>query len=113
MKEILSSKIHKATVTESNLNYTGSITIDEELLRITRLWPGQKVLIVDNTNGARLETYVIVGKRYSGIICMNGAAAHLVKKGDQVTIMGFEFSNKPIIPRKILVDNTNRFERWL
>lgn len=109
MRELLSSKIHKAIVTKANLNYIGSITIDEELINLVGLWPGQKVLIVDNTNGNRLETYVIVGEKNSGIICMNGASAHLVKKGDEITIMGFEFSNKPIIAKKILVDKKNKF----
>ena len=113
MREILSSKIHKATVTDANLAYTGSITIDKALLDLVDLWEGQKVLVVDATNGARLETYVIVGEKNSGIICMNGAAAHLIKKGDEITIMGFEFSDKPIKAKKILVDKNNRFLRNL
>lgn len=111
MREILSSKIHKATVTEANLAYTGSITIDKALLELVDLWEGQKVLVVDNTNGARLETYVIVGEKDSGIICMNGAAAHLIKSGDEITIMGFKFSDKPIKAKKILVDKDNKFLR--
>lgn len=109
MREILSSKIHKATVTDANLAYTGSITIDQALLELVDLLEGQKVLVVDNTNGARLETYVIVGEENSGIICMNGAAAHLIKKGDEITIMGFELSDKPIKAKKILVDKDNKF----
>ena len=113
MREILSSKIHKATVTDANLDYTGSITIDKTLLELVDLWEGQKVLVVDATNGARLETYVIVGEENSGTICMNGAAAHLIKKGDEITIMGFEFSDKPIKPKKILVDKDNIFLRNL
>jgi aspartate 1-decarboxylase len=113
MKELLSSKIHKATVTDANLAYTGSITIDKAILELVDLWEGQKVLVVDNTNGARLETYVIVGEKNSGIICMNGAAAHLIKKGDEITIMGFEFSEEPIKAKKILVDKNNKFVREL
>lgn len=113
MRELLSSKIHKATVTDANLAYTGSITIDKALLDLVDLWEGQKVLVVDATNGARLETYVIVGEKNSGIICMNGAAAHLIKKGDEITIMGFEFSDKPIKAKKILVDKENKFVREL
>jgi aspartate 1-decarboxylase len=113
MREILSSKIHKATVTDANLAYTGSITIDKALLDLVDLWEGQKVLVVDATNGARLETYVIVGEKDSGIICMNGAAAHLIKKGDEITIMGFEFSDKPVKAKKILVDKNNKFVREL
>ena len=113
MREILSSKIHKATVTDANLAYTGSITIDQALLELVDLLEGQKVLVVDNTNGARLETYVIVGEENSGIICMNGAAAHLIKKGDEITVMGFELSDKPIKAKKILVDKDNKFLRNL
>lgn len=74
---------------------------------------GEKVLVVDNTNGARVETYVIPGERDSGIICMNGAAAHLIKKGDQVIIMGFELTDTPIKPKSILVDKRNKFVRFL
>ena len=69
----------------------------------------RSVLVVDNTNGARLETYVIKGKRNSGIICMNGAASHLIKKGDEIIIMGFELTNKSIKPKNILVDKKNKF----
>ena len=113
MRWILRSKIHRATVTEANLEYIGSITIDEELIEKSGLMIGEKVLVVDNTNGARVETYVIRGERNSGIICMNGASAHLIKKGDQVIIMGFELSDRPIKPSSILVDEENRFLRYL
>ena len=70
-------------------------------------------MVVSNTSGARLETYVIVGKRYSGIICMNGAASHLIKQGEEVIIMGFELTNSPIKPKNILVDKNNKFVRFL
>jgi len=113
MRWILRSKIHRATVTEANLEYIGSITIDEELIEKSGLMVGEKVLVVDNTNGARLETYVIRGERNSGVICMNGASAHLIKEGDQVIIMGFELTDRPIKPQSILVDETNRFVRYL
>ena len=113
MRFVLRSKIHKATVTEANLAYIGSITIDEDLIDKARFWPGEKVLVVSNTSGARLETYVIVGQRGSGIICMNGAAAHLIKKGDEIIIIGFELINKPIPPTNILVDKNNKFLRFL
>ena len=79
MRELLQSKIHKATVTEANLEYIGSITIDEDLMEMIDLWEGQKVLVVSNTSGSRLETYAIKGERGSGKICMNGAAAHLIR----------------------------------
>ncbi len=86
---ILKSKIHRVQVTEANLEYIGSITIDEELIEAAGIWPKEKVTVVDNTNAARLETYVIPGKRGSGCICINGAAAHLVNVGDTVIIMAY------------------------
>jgi len=86
---ILKSKIHRVRVTESNLEYIGSITIDEALMEAANIYAGERVQVVDNTNGARLETYVIPGKRGSGCICMNGAAAHLVNVGDTVIIMAY------------------------
>lgn len=91
----------------------GSITIDRELMEKTGLMQGEKVLVVSNTSGQRLETYAIEGERGSGTICMNGAAAHLIKKGEEVIIMGFELSDAPITPRMVLVDGENRFLRWL
>lgn len=113
MRWVLRSKIHGATVTEADLKYVGSITIDEDLVGKAGLWPGEKVLVVSNTTGARLETYVIIGKRGSGIICMNGAAAHLIKSGEEIIVMGFELSDKPIKPKMLLVDKNNRFVRYL
>ena len=113
MRWMLRSKIHKAIVTEADLNYIGSITIDEDLIEKVGLWAGEKVLVIDNTNGARLETYVITGKKDSGIICMNGAAAHLIKKGDEIIIMGFELTDKSIKVKNILVDNNNKFLKYL
>jgi aspartate 1-decarboxylase len=114
MRWVLHAKIHKATVTEANLGYVGSITIDEALLEKTGLWPGEKVQVVDNTNGARLETYIIKGERDSGVICMNGAAAHLVKAGDEIIVMGYELRDAPLPdPKMVLVDKQNRFVRYL
>jgi len=113
MRFVLRSKIHKATVTETNLNYIGSITIDEDLIEKAGFWPGEKVLVVSNTSGARLETYVIPGERNSGKICMNGAASHLIKVGEEIIIMGFELTDKPIKPKIVLVDKKNRFVKYL
>ncbi len=86
---ILKSKIHRVRVTEANLEYIGSITIDEDLMDAAGIVAGERVQVVDNDNGARLETYVIAGKRGSGCICMNGAAAHLIHVGDTVIIMAY------------------------
>lgn len=83
------SKIHRATVTEANLNYVGSITIDKTLLEASGILPGERVQIVNNCNGARLETYVIEGEADSGVICLNGAAARLVQPGDNVIIIAY------------------------
>ena len=113
MRWFLNSKIHKATVTEADLDYVGSITIDEELLEKVDLFPGEKVLVVSNTSGARLETYVIVGKRNSGVICMNGAAAHLIKKGEEIIVMGFKLSENTIDAKNILVDKENKFLKYI
>ena len=113
MRWILRSKIHRATVTEANVNYIGSITIDEDLIDKAGFWNGEKVLVVSNTTGARLETYVIPGKRGSGVICMNGGAAHSIKIGEEIIIMGFELTDKPLKAKNILVDKKNRFVREL
>lgn len=88
-RTMLKSKIHRATVTEANLNYVGSITIDETLMKSADILPNEKVQIVNNNNGARFETYVIKGKPGSGVICLNGAAARLVQPGDNVIIISY------------------------
>ncbi|MDR3243688.1 MAG: aspartate 1-decarboxylase [Elusimicrobiota bacterium] len=108
MKFFLSSKIFKAVVTSADLNYEGSISIDSSLCRASGLSKGEKVLVVSNTSGARLETYVILAKENSGIICMNGAAAHLIKKGEEIIIMGFSLSDKPIDANIVFVDKNNK-----
>ncbi len=113
MRWVLRSKIHKATVTEANVAYIGSITIDQELIEKAGFWPGERVLVVSNTSGERLETYVIVGERGSGEICMNGAAALSIKTGEEIIIMGFELTSEPLHPTIILVDQNNKFERYL
>ena len=113
MRWALRSKIHKATVTEADLDYIGSITIDKSLMEKAGFWAGEKVMVVSNTSGARLETYVITGKRGSGIICMNGAAAHLIKVGEEIIVMGFELADKPNKAKNILVDKKNKFVRYL
>lgn len=113
MKTYLSAKIHQAYVTEANLEYVGSITIDAALMEKVGIEPFEKVMIVSNTSGARLETYVLAGERESGIICMNGASSHLIKKGEQVIIMGFGLSDAPFEPKQILVDTNNHFVRYL
>lgn len=113
MRWLLRSKIHNATVTEANLTYIGSITIDQELMELVGIWTGEKVLVVSNTSGARLETYAIMGERGSGVICMNGAAAHLIKAGEEIIIMGFELSDTPLEAKVILVDENNHFKSFL
>ena len=113
MRWVMRSKIHNATVTEANLAYVGSITIDSDLLEAVGLWPGERVLVVSNTTGARLETYTIAGDAGSGDICVNGAAAHQIGEGEEVIIMGFELTAVPIVPNVILVDKQNRLVRRL
>ncbi|MBQ3555646.1 MAG: aspartate 1-decarboxylase [Bacteroidales bacterium] len=105
--EILKSKIHRATVTEANLNYIGSITIDEALMNAAGIMENERVHIVNNNNGARFSTYVIKGEKNSGVVCLNGAAARLVQPGDVVIIMAYammdekealEFRPKVVFP---------------
>jgi aspartate 1-decarboxylase len=113
MRIYLRSKIHKANVTEANLHYVGSITIDECLMKRADLTEYEKVLVVDNTNGNRLETYVIKGEKKSGVIGINGAASHLIHKGDEIIIMSFQISDRPKKPINILVDKNNHFVKYL
>lgn len=104
-------KIHRATVTEANLEYMGSITIDSELLELSGILPGERVQIVDNNNGNRLETYVIAGERGSGVICLNGAAARKVVVGDTVIIIAYsmmtEEEARTFEPKVVMVDSNN------
>jgi aspartate 1-decarboxylase len=111
-RTMFKSKIHRATVTKADLHYVGSVTIDADLMDAADLLPGEQVSIVDVTNGARLETYVIEGERGSGVIGINGAAAHLVHEGDLVIIISYAvMSNedaKAFIPAVVFVDGENR-----
>ena len=109
MRSVMRSKIHKATITEANPEYVGSITIDSDLMKRVGLWENERVLIASNTTGARLETYVIPGAPGSGKIGMNGPAAHTIGLGEEVVIMGFEMTDQPIKPKVILVDADNKF----
>ncbi len=113
MRSLLRSKIHLATVTEANVDYIGSITIDRSLIEAVGLWVGEKVLVVSATTGARLETYVIEGDAGSGAIEINGAAAHLINAGEKVIIMGFEIAEKPVQPKVILCDQDNGIAEFL
>ena len=108
---MLRSKIHRATVTETRLDYEGSITIDQDLVDGCGMWVGEKVTIADVDNGNRFETYILPGKRGSGIIAINGAAAHLCNEGDKVIIMGYELTDEPIQAKVLLVDTENRVTR--
>ena len=105
-------KIHRATVTQANLEYMGSITIDEELLELAGILPGERVQVVNNNNGARLETYTIAGKRGSGVICLNGAAARKAQVGDTVIIIAYAMMTKEeaqnLVPDVVMVDGHNR-----
>ncbi len=89
-RTMMSGKIHRATVTEANLNYVGSITIDQDILDNVGMLPNEKVQIVNNNNGARLETYIIPGERGSGVFCLNGAAARLVQPGDVIIVISYK-----------------------
>jgi aspartate 1-decarboxylase len=110
-RTIMKSKIHRARVIEANLNYVGSITIDEDLMELADLYHNEKVQIVNNNNGARLETYVIPGPRGSGIVCLNGAAARLVQPGDIVIIISYGMMEsekaKEWKPQVVFVDENN------
>ena len=111
-RTMLGGKIHRATVTEADLNYVGSITVDQNLLDAAGICVNEKVAIVNNNNGERLETYTIPGERGSGVVCLNGAAARLVQKGDIVIIMSYVMLSEPEIavhePKVVLVDENNK-----
>ena len=108
---MMKGKIHRARVTEANLNYVGSITIDEDIIEAVGMLPNEKVQIVNNNNGARLETYIIPGERGSGVVCLNGAAARLVQEGDVVIIVAYammsEEEAKQFTPRVAIMDEHN------
>jgi aspartate 1-decarboxylase len=112
LRTMLKSKIHRATVTTADLHYVGSVTVDEDLMDAADLLPGEQVTIVDVTNGARLETYVITGERGSGVLGINGAAAHLVQPGDLVILIAYGLMDRAEAtayrPRVVFVDERNR-----
>ena len=114
MLNLLKGKIHCATVTEANLQYMGSITIDEELMEKAGIIPNERVQVVDNNNGARLETYTIPGPRGSGVVCLNGAAARCAQVGDVVIIMAYalfeEAEAKAHKPKVVMVDEKNKIK---
>lgn len=116
-RTMMNGKIHRATVTEANLNYVGSITIDEDLLDAAGMMANEKVQIVNNNNGARLETYIIPGERGSGVICLNGAAARLVQPGDTVIIISYvmvaEEKVKDHKPNVLIMDENNQIANML
>lgn len=116
-RTMMSGKLHRATVTEANLNYVGSITIDEDLIDAVGMLPNEKVQIVNNNNGARLETYIIPGKRGSGVICLNGAAARLVQEGDKVIIISYKMMSDQEAashePKVAVLNDQNKIEQML
>ncbi|TVY04601.1 aspartate 1-decarboxylase [Cohnella terricola] len=116
-RQMMKAKIHRATVTEANLNYVGSVTIDQDLMELVDILPDEKVQIVNNNNGARFETYVIPGPRGSGVICLNGAAARLVLPGDKVIIINYGLMSDEEArrhrPRIAILDDNNRVAELL
>jgi aspartate 1-decarboxylase len=111
-RTMMTGKIHRATVTQADLHYVGSITVDQDLLVAADILPGQQVDVVDVTNGARLTTYAIAGEPGSGQVCINGAAAHLVHPGDVVILIAYgqlaDAEARTYQPRVVLVDDGNR-----
>ncbi|MDF2037157.1 L-aspartate 1-decarboxylase [Cytobacillus firmus] len=111
-RTMMNGKIHRATVTEANLNYVGSITIDTDIIEAVGMAPNEKVQIVNNNNGARFETYIIPGERGSGVICVNGAAARLVQEGDIVIIISYALVPDEKVPyhepKVAIMDSSNR-----
>jgi aspartate 1-decarboxylase len=116
-RTLMKSKLHRATVTLADLDYIGSVTIDRDLMDAADLLPNERVQVLDVTNGARLETYVIEGERGSGVIGINGAAAHLVHPGDVVLIVSYadldDDEARTWVPTVVLLDPSNRIERVL
>ncbi len=115
--KVLRAKIHRATITESDVDYVGSITIDRQLLDETGLLPGECVMVADLENGARFETYIFEGEPGSGVICINGAAARLVNVGDKVIVMAYAYLDpadaRELRPQVALVDGDNKLVRKL
>ncbi|WP_026581091.1 aspartate 1-decarboxylase [Bacillus sp. J33] len=116
-RTMMNGKIHRATVTEANLNYVGSITIDTDIIEAVGMAPNEKVQIVNNNNGARFETYIIPGARGSGVICVNGAAARLVQEGDIVIIISYALVPDEKVPyhepKVAIMDSSNRIAEMI
>ena len=116
-KTMMNGKIHRATVTQADLNYVGSITIDEDIMDAVGIEANEKVAIVNNNNGARFETYVIKGARGSGVVCLNGAAARMVQQGDIVIIMSYVLVEaeeaKNHVPKVAIMDENNRIKEMI
>ncbi|MDA1010676.1 MAG: aspartate 1-decarboxylase [Chloroflexi bacterium] len=112
LRQMLRGKIHRVTVTQADLDYVGSLTVDADLLRAADILPYEQVLVVNLTNGARLETYTIEGEAGSGVICANGAAAHHFQPGDQAIVMAFQYledaAAEAVQPAIVFVDAENR-----
>ncbi|HEY4035298.1 MAG TPA: aspartate 1-decarboxylase [Ktedonobacteraceae bacterium] len=112
LRTMCKGKIHRATVTQANLNYVGSITIDQDLLEAANIYPYERVQVVNINNGSRLETYAILGARGSGVICLNGAAARLTAEGDKVIIISYaqytEEEIRTLVPEIVFVDEDNK-----
>ncbi|MDB6079384.1 MAG: aspartate decarboxylase [Akkermansiaceae bacterium] len=111
LRQLLKSKLHRAMITAADVNYEGSIEIPTDLMEIVDLWAGEKVLVASITSGNRLETYVQAGPPGTGEIIINGGAAHRIKKGERVAIMAFGESETPIVPKKVILDATNKVIR--
>ena len=110
-REVLKSKLHRAMITGSDVEYEGSIEIPTDLMEAADLWAGEKVLVASITTGNRLETYVLAGKPGTGHIMINGGAAHLIKAGERVAIMAFALSESPVVPKNLLLDEENQVLR--
>lgn len=110
-RKVLKSKLHRAMITDADVEYEGSIEIPSDLMAGADLWADEKVLVASITTGARLETYVLEGKPGTGKILINGGAAHLIKAGERVTIMAFGISETPVEPKILVLDATNKVVR--
>ncbi len=111
LREVLKSKLHRAMITGSDVDYEGSIEIPSDLMAAADLWAGEKVLVASITTGNRLETYVLTGKPGTGHIMINGGAAHLIKAGERVAIMAFALSAEPVASKNLLLDECNQVVR--
>lgn len=111
LRELLKSKLHRAMITDSDVEYEGSIEIPTDLMEVADMWPGEKVLVASITSGNRLETYILPSTPGTGRIMINGGAAHLIKAGERVAIMSFGYSDQPITPKSVLLNERNEVIR--